>query len=107
MIRITLQAFCIFLFLATSTTQASPVVLDFGDSDPINFEHDTILSSQYSESEFGGASISAENESKGPDLAVSLDSRLNNTESPDLGASIWLFATALLGFVGLSRRTSV
>jgi hypothetical protein len=107
MVKIALQTLCSLLFLVASTTQASPDILNFDVFDPIKFEHGTIVNTQHSGSEHGGVTLSAENGSQRPDLALAFDSRPPNTEDSDFGASIWLFITALLGFVGFSRRTSL
>lgn len=132
MIRVTLQVLCSLLFLVASTTQANPVILDSEGIAPINFEHGTFANIQYSGLEYAAVAISAEtvfisaeNESQGLDLSVTFDSGLSSAVDPDLAApfyldrdgvaadvlpvpaSFWLFGTALLGFVVLSRRTSV
>jgi hypothetical protein len=107
MVRTTLQTLFSLLFLITSTTHASHDILDFDNFDTIKFEQGKIVNTYHSGSEYVGVTTSAGNGSQGSDLVLAFDSRLPITEDSDLGGLIWLFVTALLGFVGFSRRTSL
>ena len=64
-----------------STSFASAAVLDFEDFSGIDFVHGTVVNTQYSD-----VTISAENLSNGPDLAVVFDSGLSGTRDSDLEA---------------------
>ena len=78
----------LLLSLLLATPAARAVILDFEDFGTTDFQHGTVVNSQYS-----GVTISAVNLGAGgtnpdgtliPNLAVVFDSRLNPTRDPDL-----------------------
>jgi len=77
-----LNALLVTLLLAAPAANA--VVLDFEDFGSTNFQHGTVVNTQYNSAAFANAVISADNVGGGPDLAVVFDSRLTGTQDPDL-----------------------
>ena len=75
----------ITLLLAAPAAQS--VVLDFEDFGSTNFQHGTVVSTQYNSAPYGNVTISAFNDDGlGPDLAVAFDSNTPaaNTTDDDL-----------------------
>lgn len=79
-----IKALLAALLLATPAAQA--VILDFEDFGGTNFQHGTVVNSQYDSAAFGNVTISAVNIGGGPDLAVAFDTSLSGTQDPDLEA---------------------
>ena len=94
----TIKALIVSLLLIAPAANA--VILDFEDFTVTNFQHGTVVNSQYDSAEFGFATIAANNSGGGPDLAVSFDSGLSDTEDPDLEAGVTGFTHVLDGQSG-------
>jgi len=96
MTKITLlKALLASLILATPTVQA--VIIDFEDFGATNFQHGTVVNTQYDSALFGNVTISAKNaDNQGPNLAVVFDSTTpaGATTDDDLLAP---FSNATLG----------
>ena len=78
-----LKALIAPLLLAAPAADAALMTIDFEDFGATDFEHGTVVNSQYASAPYGNLTISASNFT-GPDLAVVFDTRLTGTQDPDL-----------------------
>jgi len=83
----TIKAFLASLLLAAPAANA--ITIDFEDFDPvgpdplIDFQHGTVVNSQYDYAEFGNVTITANNIGGGPNLAVAFDSKTPKADTTD------------------------
>ena len=70
--------------LACAPAQAATVVIDFEDFGTTNFQHGTVVNTQYDSAAFGNLTISADNINRAdPDYAVVFDSTTPRTQTTD------------------------